>query len=46
LAAGGLSDVVGVNPVIALVAVLIGMAAVVNFRNPGRERPTRRAAAL
>lgn len=46
LAAGGLSDVIGVTPVIALVAALIGIAAVANFRRPREHRPTRRVATL
>ena len=46
LAAGALSDVVGVTPVMALVAGLIGIAAVVNFRSPRDASPTKRVATL
>lgn len=46
LVAGALSDVVGVTPVMALVAGLIGIAAVANFRRPRDERPVRRVATL
>jgi MFS transporter, DHA3 family, macrolide efflux protein len=41
LAAGALSDFIGVTPVIALVAGLIGIAAIANFRGPRHERPPR-----
>ncbi len=44
LAAGALSDVVGVTPVMALVAAVIGIAAVVNFRAPKHEKDGRRIA--
>lgn len=46
LAAGGLSDLIGVTPVIAIVAVVIGLAAVANFRSPRHEGPSRRAATI
>ena len=41
LAAGAMSDLIGVTPVIALVAALIGVAAVANFRSPKHEQPSR-----
>lgn len=44
LAAGALSDLVGVTPVMALVAAVIGIAAVANFRAPKHEKGGRRIA--
>jgi MFS family permease len=41
LAAGGLSDAIGVPPVMALVAFLIGLIAVANLRTD-REKPLHR----
>lgn len=46
LIAGGLGDVVGVPPVMALVAVLIGTVAVVNLRQPRATALTQRASVV
>jgi MFS family permease len=40
LAAGALTDIIGVTAVMAMVAVLIGAAATANLRSPGRRRST------
>src|SRR5690606_37772744 len=42
LAAGALSDQIGVTPVIALVAGSIGIAAIANCRSPKSDTPGRR----
>lgn len=42
LAAGALSDQIGVTPVIALVAGIIGIAAIANFRSPKSDTQGRR----
>jgi DHA3 family macrolide efflux protein-like MFS transporter len=39
LGAGALADLIGVAPVMAIVACLIGLAAIANFRSPRHERP-------
>ena len=44
LAAGALSDVVGVAPVLAIVAVVTGVFAFVNLRQPRENRPGQRGA--
>jgi hypothetical protein len=46
LAAGGLSDLVGVAPVMALVSVLTGAIALANLRQPKEKNPAARVRAV